>query len=360
MAKKEETRESRENAKAAAVKKYDATTIQVLEGVEAVRKRPAMYIGDTTSRGLHHMVYEVVDNSIDECMGGYATSIEVVVHADNSVTVIDDGRGIPVGIHKTMNKPALEVVMTTLHAGGKFDHKAYRVSGGLHGVGVSVVNALSEWLEVEVRRDGKIYHQEYKCGKTASKVKVIGSAKNTGTKVTFKADKEIFVSGVNYSFDILSNRLRELAFLNKDLKIILKDERTKGKEVEFKFSGGIISFVEFLNKNKSVLHKKVVYFAKEKDGVQAEVAMQYNDGYAESIFTFANNINTIEGGTHLTGFKSALTRTINQYCKSKKLLKNEDSAISGDDAREGLSAVISAKVPNPQFEGQTKTKLGNS
>lgn len=358
--KKEETKESREIAKAAAVKKYDATTIQVLEGVDAVRKRPAMYIGDTTSRGLHHMVYEVVDNSIDECMAGYATSIEVVVHADNSVTVIDDGRGIPVGIHKTMNKPALEVVMTTLHAGGKFDHKAYRVSGGLHGVGVSVVNALSEWLEVEVRRDGKIYHQEYKCGKTASKVKVIGSAKNTGTKVTFKSDKEIFPGGVNYSFDVLSNRLRELAFLNKDLKIMLKDERAKGREVEFKFSGGIVSFVEFLNKNKNVLHKKVVYFAKEKDGVQAEVAMQYNDGYAESIFTFANNINTIEGGTHLTGFKSALTRTINQYCKAKKLLKNEDSTISGDDAREGLSAVISAKIPNPQFEGQTKTKLGNS
>jgi len=357
---KVETKESREIAKAAAVKKYDATTIQVLEGVDAVRKRPAMYIGDTTSRGLHHMVYEVVDNSIDECMGGYATAIEVIIHTDNSVTVIDDGRGIPVGIHKTMNKPALEVVMTTLHAGGKFDHKAYRVSGGLHGVGVSVVNALSEWLEVEVRRDGKIYHQEYKCGKTASKVKVIGSAKNTGTKVTFKSDIEIFPAGVNYSFDILSNRLRELAFLNKDLKITLKDERAKGREVEFKFSGGIISFVEFLNKNKNVLHKKVVYFAKEKDGVQAEVAMQYNDGYAESIFTFANNINTIEGGTHLTGFKSALTRTINQYCKSKKLLKNEDSTISGDDAREGLSAVISAKVPNPQFEGQTKTKLGNS
>ena len=346
--------------KAAAVKKYDATTIQVLEGVDAVRKRPAMYIGDTTSRGLHHMVYEVVDNSIDECMAGYAALIEVIVHADNSVTVIDDGRGIPVDIHKTIHKPALEVVLTTLHAGGKFDHKAYRVSGGLHGVGVSVVNALSEWLEVEVRRDGKIYHQEFKCGKTASKLKVIGSAKNTGTKVTFKADKEIFPSGINYSFDILSNRLRELAFLNKDLKILLKDERAKGKEAEFKFSGGIVSFVEFLNKNKNVLHKKVVYFAKEKDGVQAEVAMQYNDGYAESIFTFANNINTIEGGTHLTGFKSALTRTINQYCKSKKLLKNEDSTISGDDAREGLSAVISAKVPNPQFEGQTKTKLGNS
>ena len=346
--------------KEAAVKKYDATTIQVLEGVEAVRKRPAMYIGDTTSRGLHHMVYEVVDNSIDECMAGYAAAIEVIVHADNSVTVIDDGRGIPVDIHKTQKKPALEVVMTTLHAGGKFDHKAYRVSGGLHGVGVSVVNALSEWLEVESRRDGKIYHQEYERGKTVSKVKVIGAAKHTGTSVTFKADKEIFPSGINYSFDILSNRLRELAFLNKDLKIKLKDERAKGREAEYQFSGGIVSFVEFLNKNKNVLHKKVIYFSKEKDGIQAEIAMQYNDGYAESIFTFANNINTIEGGTHLTGFKSALTRTLNQYCKTKNLLKNEDSSISGDDTREGISAVVSVKVPNPQFEGQTKTKLGNS
>lgn len=353
-------RRTTKDEKAAAVKKYDATTIQVLEGVDAVRKRPAMYIGDTTSRGLHHMVYEVVDNSIDEAMAGYATSIDVIVHADNSVTVVDDGRGIPVDIHKTQNKPALEVVMTTLHAGGKFDHKAYRVSGGLHGVGVSVVNALSEWLEVESRRDGKIYHQEYERGKTASKVKVVGTAKGTGTRVTFKSDKEIFPSGINYSFDILSNRLRELAFLNKDLKITLKDERAKGREVEFKFSGGIVSFVEFLNKNKNVLHKKVIYFSKEKDGIQAEVAMQYNDGYAESIFTFANNINTIEGGTHLTGFKSALTRTLNQYCKTKNLLKNEEGSISGDDVREGISAVISVKVPNPQFEGQTKTKLGNS
>lgn len=361
MSEKEiKSKEAKMKDKEAAVRKYDATTIQVLEGVEAVRKRPAMYIGDTTSRGLHHMVYEVVDNSIDEAMAGYATSIEVIVHADNSVTVIDDGRGIPVDIHKTQKKPALEVVMTTLHAGGKFDHKAYRVSGGLHGVGVSVVNALSEWLEVESRRDGKIYHQEYECGRTASKVKVIGSAKNTGTRVTFKADKEIFSAGVNYSFDILSNRLRELAFLNKDLKIKLKDERAKGRETEYQFSGGIVSFVEFLNKNKNVLHKKVIYFSKEKDGIQAEIAMQYNDGYAESIYTFANNINTIEGGTHLTGFKSALTRTLNQYCKEKKLLKNEEGSVAGDDVREGISAVISVKVPNPQFEGQTKTKLGNS
>ena len=354
-------KDSAEQAKAEAVKKYDATTITVLEGVDAVRKRPAMYIGDTTQRGLHHLVYEVVDNSIDECMAGYASNIDVIIHGDNSVSVTDDGRGIPVDIHKTEGKPAVEVVLTKLHAGGKFDHRVYKVAGGLHGVGVSVVNALSEWLEVEIRRDDKIHHQEYEKGRTASKLKIIGSAKKTGTRVTFKADEEIFGKGkVVYSFDTLCNRLRELAFLNKDIRITLKDERAKDKEVEFKFSGGVISFVEFLNKNKNVLHKKVIYFSKEKDSIQAEVAMQYNDGYGENIFTFANNINTIEGGTHLTGFKSALTRTINQYCKGKGLLKESDGAISGDDVREGLTAVISVKVPNPQFEGQTKTKLGNS
>ncbi|MCX5686890.1 MAG: ATP-binding protein, partial [Candidatus Omnitrophica bacterium] len=347
--------------RAQAVKKYDATTITVLEGVDAVRKRPAMYIGDTTQRGLHHLVYEVVDNSIDECMAGYASNIDVIINADNSVSVVDDGRGIPVDIHKTEGKPAVEVVLTKLHAGGKFDHRVYKVAGGLHGVGVSVVNALSEWLEVEVRRDGKIYHQEYEKGRTVSKLKTIGTAKKTGTRVTFKADEEIFGKGkIVYSFDTLSNRLRELAFLNKDIRIFLKDERVKEKEVEFKFSGGVVSFVEFLNKNKNVLHKKVIYFAKEKDRVVAEIAMQYNDGYGENIFTFANNINTIEGGTHLTGFKSALTRTINQYCKSKNLLKESEVGISGDDVREGLTAVVSIKVPNPQFEGQTKTKLGNS
>lgn len=356
-----EEKSSKEQEKAAAVKKYDATTITVLEGADAVRKRPAMYIGDTTQRGLHHLVYEVVDNSIDECMAGYASNIDVVIHADNSVSVIDDGRGIPVDIHKTEGKPAVEVVLTKLHAGGKFDHRVYKVAGGLHGVGVSVVNALSEWLEVEVRRDGEIYHQEYEKGRTASKLKTIGTAKKTGTRVTFKADEEIFGKGkIVYSFDTLSNRLRELAFLNKDIRITLKDERVKEKEAEFKFSGGIVSFVEFLNKNKNILHKKVIYFSKEKDKIVAEVAMQYNDGYGENIFTFANNINTIEGGTHLTGFKSALTRTINQYCKSKNLLKESDGSISGDDVREGLTAVVSVKVPNPQFEGQTKTKLGNS
>jgi DNA gyrase subunit B len=359
--KEKEEKPDAEQDKAAAVKKYDATTITVLEGADAVRKRPAMYIGDTTQRGLHHLVYEVVDNSIDECMAGYASNVDIVVHADNSVSVVDDGRGIPVDIHKTEGKPAVEVVLTKLHAGGKFDHRVYKVAGGLHGVGVSVVNALSEWLEVEVRRDGEIYHQKYEKGRTASKLKKIGTAKKTGTRVTFKADEEIFGKGkIIYSFDTLSNRLRELAFLNKDIRITLKDERVKEKEAEFKFSGGIVSFVEFLNKNKNVLHKKVVYFMKEKDKVVAEVAMQYNDSYGENIFTFANNINTTEGGTHLTGFKSALTRTINQYCKSKNLLKNSDAGISGDDVREGLTAVLSVKVPNPQFEGQTKTKLGNS
>ncbi|MFA5143185.1 MAG: DNA topoisomerase (ATP-hydrolyzing) subunit B [Candidatus Omnitrophota bacterium] len=364
MAKEEKKRlggDAKEKEKADAVKKYDATTITVLEGVDAVRKRPAMYIGDTTQRGLHHLVYEVVDNSIDECMAGYASNIDIVIHGDNSVSVIDDGRGIPVDIHKTEGKPAVEVVLTKLHAGGKFDHRVYKVAGGLHGVGVSVVNALSEWLEVEVKREEKIYHQEYEKGRTASKLKTIGTAKKTGTRVTFKADEEIFGKGkVVYSFDTLANRLRELAFLNKDIRITLKDERAKDKEVEFKFSGGIISFVEFLNKNKNVLHKKVIYFSKEKDKIVAEVAMQYNDGYGESIFTFANNINTIEGGTHLTGFKSALTRTINQYCKSKNMIKESEAAISGDDVREGLTAVVSVKVPNPQYEGQTKTKLGNS
>ncbi|MDD5729955.1 MAG: DNA topoisomerase (ATP-hydrolyzing) subunit B [Candidatus Omnitrophica bacterium] len=344
-------------AKAEQGKAYDAATIQVLEGLEAVRRRPAMYIGDTYSRGLHHLVYEVVDNSVDEALAGFCDKIEVVVHHDNSVSVSDNGRGIPVDIHKTEKKPAVEVALTTLHAGSKFDHQAYKVSGGLHGVGVSVVNALSDWLEVEVKRDEKIYHQRYERGKTVSKLTVIGKTKTTGTKVTFKADKEIFKS-IEYSYDILSNRLRELAFLNKGLQISLKDERSD-KESEFKFSGGIVSFVEYLNKNKQPLHNKVVYFEKEKEGIALEAALQYNDGYSENIFSFANNINTVEGGTHLSGFKSALTRAINQYAKGKNLLK-DDISISGEDAREGLTAVVSVKIPNPQFEGQTKTKLGNS
>jgi DNA gyrase subunit B len=338
--------------------KYDARTIQVLEGVEAVRKRPAMYIGDVSTTGLHHLVYEVCDNCIDEAMAGYCKNIHVTIHADNSVTVADDGRGIPVDMHKTQKKPAVEVVMTTLHAGGKFDHRVYKVAGGLHGVGVSVVNALSEWLEVNVRRDGKVYHQRYERGRTATKLTVVGKSTKTGTRVSFKPDKEIFGPKARFSFDILSQRLRELAFLNKGINIVLEDE-SQDKRNEFKFSGGIVSFVEYLNKNKTPLHKKVVYFFKEKDDVKVEIAMQYNDGYAETIFSFANNIHTIEGGTHLSGFKSALTRSVNQYCKNKNLLKG-DISLSGDDAREGLTAVISVKLYNPQFEGQTKAKLGNS
>ncbi len=338
--------------------KYDATTIQVLEGIAAVRKRPAMYIGSVATAGLHHLVYEVVDNSIDEKMAGFCENIAVTIHADNSVTVSDDGRGIPVGMHKTQKKPAVEVVMTTLHAGGKFDHRSYKVSGGLHGVGVSVVNALSHWLEVEVRRDSKVYRQRYEKGQVKSKLTVVGKSKKTGTAVSFKPDKEIFGEKLSFSFDTLSNRLRELAFLNKGIKIVLKDERIE-KEVEFKFAGGVVSFVQYLNKNKHPLHKKVIYLQKEKDHIQVEVAMQYNEGYGQNIFSYANNISTTEGGTHLTGFKTALTRALNQYGKNRKV-KGIEKGLSGDDAREGLTSVISVRLPNPQFEGQTKTKLGNS
>ena len=336
--------------------KYDATNIQVLGGIEAVRKRPAMYIGDTSARGLHHLVYEVVDNSIDEATAGFCTTIKVIINSDGSVSVEDNGRGIPVDIHKTKKKPAVEVVLTTLHAGGKFDHRVYKVSGGLHGVGVSVVNALSDWLEAEVRRNGKIHHQRYEHGHPKTKLKVIGKAKNTGTKITFKPDKTIFKK-TEFSFDTLSHRLRELAFLNKNLEIILYDEDLD-KKVNFKFKGGLVSFVEYLNRNKHPLHK-TISFSREKEGIFIEGALQYSDGYKENIFSFANNINTIEGGTHLTGFKTALTRALNQYAKNKNLLKNI-SGISGDDVREGLCAVVSVKIPNPQFEGQTKTKLGNS
>jgi len=349
---------SRVSGEPAQDKAYDATTIQVLEGTEAVRLRPAMYIGDTSVRGLHHLVYEVVDNAVDENMAGYCNYIETVIYANNSISVTDNGRGIPVDMHKTEKKPAVEVALTTLHAGGKFDHRVYKVSGGLHGVGVSVVNALSDWLEVEVKRDGKVYHQRYERGKTASKLTVIGKSNSTGTKVTFKPDKTIF-SKIDFSYDILSQRLRELAFLNKGLKIKLVDERTD-KEAVFEFAGGVVSFVEYLNKNKNPLHNKVVYFQKSQDDIIIEVALQYNDGYAETLFSFANNINTVEGGTHLSGFKSALTRAINQYAKSKNLIKGDEIAIAGEDVREGLTAVVSVKVPNPQFEGQTKTKLGNS
>ncbi len=340
--------------------KYDATTIQVLEGVEAVRKRPAMYIGDTTARGLHHLVYEVVDNSIDEALAGYAKQIDLIIQSEGSVKVVDDGRGIPVDIHKTQKKSALEVVMTTLHAGGKFDNKAYRVSGGLHGVGVSVTNALSEWCEVEVRRDGKVYRQTYERGKPASKVEVVGKAKETGTTVTFFPDKQIFDT-LEFSFDTISNRLRELAFLNKGIRVTIRDERAKKeiKEHIFLYKGGISEFITYINRNKNPLHKKIFYVDRIKDGVEVEVALQYNDGYAEDVFSFANNINTIEGGTHLSGFRTALTRAANQYAKSKELLKGIEGTLSGPDLMEGLAAVVSVKVPTPQFEGQTKTKLGN-
>src|SRR3989338_8633389 len=336
---------------------YGADSIKVLEGLEAVRKRPAMYIGSTGVAGLHHLVYEIVDNSADEHLAGHCDQIDVTIHIDNSITVVDGGRGIAVDRRADGKMSAAEVVLTKLHAGGKFDHSAYKVSGGLHWVGVSVVNALSEWLEVEVRRDGKIYHQRYEKGKTVSKLTVIGKAKHTGTKVTFKADKEIF-KAIDYSYDTLSGRLRELAFLNKGLEITIADQR-HDKAAEFKFSGGIVSFVDYLNQNKNPLHNKAVYFVKEKEGIILEAALQYNDGYSENIFSFANNINTVEGGTHLSGFKSALTRAINQYAKNKNILK-DNIGISGEDTREGLTAVVSVKIPNPQFEGQTKTKLGNS
>jgi len=346
--------------KEAASSKYDATNIQVLEGVEAVRKRPAMYIGDTTLRGLHHLVYEVVDNSIDEALAGYATRVDVEIHPDGSVKVIDDGRGIPVDMHKTQKKSALEVVMTTLHAGGKFDNKSYRVSGGLHGVGVSVTNALSKWCEVEVRRDGKKWHQRYEQGRPATKVTEKGKTKERGTTVTFMPDKEIFEK-TEFSFDVLSNRLRELAYLNKGIRITIRDEREKKdiKEHIFLYKGGISEFIQYLNRSKNPLHKKIFYVDNTKDGVEVEAAFQYNDSYGEDVFSFANNINTIEGGTHMSGFKTAMTRATNQYAKSKNLLKDLEAGLSGTDLNEGLAAVISVKVPRPQFEGQTKTKLGN-
>ena len=339
---------------------YDATNIQILEGTEAVRKRPAMYIGDTFARGLHHMVYEVVDNSVDEAMAGYCTRIDVTINENNAITVTDNGRGIPVDMHATEKKPAVEVVLTTLHAGGKFDHRTYKVSGGLHGVGVSCVNALSEYLEVEIRRDGKIYHQRYEQGLTKTPLTVIGKTKSTGTTITFLPDKSIFQETTVYSYDTLAKRLRELAFLNKGLVITLKDLRPgKEKETVFEFKGGIVSFIESLAKKKNAIHKRPIYFQKSKEGIELEAALQYDDGYSENMYTYANNIHTTEGGTHLSGFRSALTRAINTYAKGKNLLK-KDISISGEDTREGLTAVISVKIPDPQFEGQTKTKLGNS
>jgi DNA gyrase subunit B len=336
---------------------YDASQIQVLEGLEAVRRRPSMYIGSTDTLGLHHLVYEVVDNSIDEAMAGYCTEVNVSIRQDGSVSVKDNGRGIPVDIHPQYNRPALEIVMTMLHAGGKFDHESYSFSGGLHGVGVSVVNALSEWMEVEVRRNRRIYWQRYEHGNVASEVEVRGDSEHTGTTVTFKPDASIFEE-TEYNFDTLSSRLRELAFLNRGLKITIKDERTD-KENDFRYEGGIVSFVEYLNTNKEALHKPPVYFSRSKNGTQVEVALQYNNSYNENIFSYANNINTREGGTHLMGFRAALTKTVNEYARVNKLLKNE-TKLGGEDLREGLVAVISVKLPDPQFEGQTKTRLGNS
>lgn len=335
---------------------YDATSIKVLGGIEAVRKRPAMYIGDTTAKGLHHLVEEVVCNSVDEAVAGFCTNINVKINTDGSLTVIDDGRGIPVDIHKETNRSALEVVMTMLHAGGKFEHKSYKVSGGLHGVGVSVVNALSEWMEVEVRRDGHAYFQRYEKGEVKSPVEVRGVTKKRGTKVVFKPDPEIFETTA-FCFETIAKRLREYAFLNKGLKITLTDERTDKSEA-FKYEGGIKAFVKELNEGKETIHRDIIYFEKEVDGTIIEVAMQYNDGYSEIVYSFANNINTVEGGTHLSGFRAALTRTLNNYAKNKGLL-NEEKAPTGDDYKEGLTSVISIKLPDPQFEGQTKTKLGN-
>ncbi|NOY75275.1 MAG: DNA topoisomerase (ATP-hydrolyzing) subunit B [Kiritimatiellaeota bacterium] len=337
---------------------YNADGITVLEGLEAVRMRPSMYIGDTGQRGFHHLVYEVVDNSIDETLAGFASTIDVTVHVDNSVTVGDDGRGIPVDMHEGEGKPAVEVVMTVLHAGGKFDHNAYKVSGGLHGVGVSCVNALSEWLEVEVHRDGAAHHMRFERGDVASSLVKVRPVSDTGTLVTFKPDPDIF-SVSDFTWDILANRLRELAFLNKGVTITLTDEREDPPRSEiFHYEGGISEFVQHLNLNKQPLNPEVIYLNKEKDGVEVELAMQYNDSFAETIYSYANNINTIEGGTHLTGFQTALTRTINAYAKAHNMLKNE-KGITGNDAREGLAAVLSVKIPDPQFEGQTKTKLGN-
>ena len=344
---------------------YDSSKIQVLEGLEAVRKRPAMYIGSTGAPGLHHLIYEVVDNSVDEILAGNATHINVVIKEDNVCSIQDDGRGIPVDPMKNVKDPklrgksALEVVMTVLHAGGKFDSGAYKVSGGLHGVGVSCVNALSEWLEVEVKRDGNINFQTYKRGKPQGKVEVIGQTKEHGTKVTFKADREIFGDNI-FSYDTIANRLRELAFLNAGVRITLTDERVENKSQVFLYEGGISQFVKYLNSNKKVINPEPIYLTKEIDNNYISFAVQYNDGYSENVYSFVNNINTIEGGTHLSGFRSSLTRIVNEYIKSNNMLKNKDLGITGDDLREGLTAVLSVKIPHPQFEGQTKTKLGNS
>ncbi len=345
---------------------YDARSIQVLEGLEAVRKRPAMYIGDIGQRGLHHLVYEVVDNSVDEALAGFCTRIMVNIEPDDVISVIDNGRGIPVDTHATTKKPALEVVMTTLHAGGKFDNDTYKVSGGLHGVGVSVVNALSEWCEVEVFKDGRIYSQRYEGGRPTGPMTSGPAPKDraklqggpSGTTVRFRPDRKIF-EDTTFHWDTLAARLRELAFLNSGLSITLTDVKS-GKTLEYVYKGGIVEFVKFLNQNKDTLHNKPVFFNRERDGVVAEVALQYNDGYNESVHSYVNNINTIEGGTHLIGFRAALTRTLTNYADREGMMKNAKVSVTGEDVREGLTAIVSVKVQNPQFEGQTKTKLGNS
>ena len=340
---------------------YGADQIQILEGLEAVRKRPGMYIGSTSIRGLHHLVYEIVDNAVDEALAGYCDSIEVVIHSDNSITVVDDGRGIPVGIQKKAGIPAVEVAFTILHAGGKFGGGGYKVSGGLHGVGASVVNALSQWLEVEIRTEGKIYKQRYEKGKTMYPLKTIGDCdpEDHGTTVTFLPDKDIFEETI-FDYDTLKIRLRETAFLTKNLKIVLRDEREDSHEHVFHYEGGIKEFVTYLNKGKTPLYDQVFYCEGTKDGVFVEVALQHNDSYTENIYSFVNNINTPEGGTHLVGFKNALTTTLNDYARKNKLLRESEANLSGEDIREGMTAIISVKIEEPQFEGQTKQKLGNS
>jgi DNA gyrase subunit B len=339
---------------------YSAKDITVLEGLEAVRRRPGMYIGSTGPKGLHHLVYEVVDNSIDEALAGFCTEIKVIIHADNRVTVIDNGRGIPVDNIPKYGKPAVEIVLTMLHAGGKFGGKGYRVSGGLHGVGLSVVNALSKELTVEVKREGKIYQQHYQYGAPVSPLKEVGKTRGTGTTISFLADDSIF-EDINYSFETICQRMRETAYLMKDLKITVIDERQAPPEQEvYQYKGGIVDFVKHLNANKDPLHKKVIYFEQRTEEAETEIAMQYNMGYTEAIFTFANNINTQEGGTHLVGFKNALTRTVNDYARSKGLLKEKEENLTGEDIREGLTAIVNVKLKEPQFEGQTKTKLGNT
>lgn len=342
---------------------YGGDQIQILKGLEAVRKRPGMYIGSTSSRGLHHLVYEIVDNAVDEALAGYCNTIEVTINQDNSITVIDNGRGVPVDVNHETGKPAVEVVYTMLHAGGKFGGGGYKVSGGLHGVGASVVNALSEWMEVYVKRDGHIYNQRYERGNVCYPLKIVGDCplEETGTKVTFLPDKEIFQETTVYEYNILKSRLREMAFLTKGIKIVLKDVR-EGIEQErvFHYEGGIKEFVEYLNKSKDALYDKIIYCEGLKDGVQVEVAFQHNDGYNEVVDSFVNNIKTPEGGTHLTGFKNALTKTFNDYAKKNKLIKDSEQSLSGDDIREGLTAIVSVKIEDPQFEGQTKQKLGNT